>query len=119
MSFRGYSLDLRTRVLSAVQDGMTQDEAADVFSVGVATVYRWVRLHRETGSLEPRPHGGGPEPVLSDQDHQLLKKLIEEKPDRTILELTNLTNQRTQNQASTSSVYRAIKRLGLTLKKKR
>lgn len=50
MSRRGHSTDLRQRVVDALAKGMTQEKAAEVFSVGTATVYRWERLQRECGS---------------------------------------------------------------------
>lgn len=117
MSARGYSVDLRTRVMGAVEEGMTQEEAADVFSVGVATVYRWKRLLRETNSLEPRPHGGGQVPALSAEGEDRLRGLVGEKPDRTIRELTSELVGRLGKQVSTSAVSRALARLGLTQKK--
>lgn len=96
---------------------MSQKEAAKLFSVGVATVYRWRRLVRETNSLEPRPHGGGQKPALSAEDDEVLRSLVADKPDRTIAELTTELVARIKKQVSTSAVSRALARLGLTLKK--
>jgi transposase/transposase-like protein len=57
---KGYSVDLRERVIAASQrGGLTDEEAAKLFQIGEATVHRWKRLKRETGGLEPRPYGGG------------------------------------------------------------
>lgn len=47
-----YSLDLRERVVGAFDAAdMTDEQVAEVFQVGEATVHRWKRLKRETGSL--------------------------------------------------------------------
>ena len=55
-----YSLDLRERVVGAFDVGdMTDEQVAELFQVGEATVHRWRRLKRETGSLVPRPPRGG------------------------------------------------------------
>ncbi|WP_206607078.1 MULTISPECIES: hypothetical protein [Sandaracinus] len=45
--------------MDAVLDGMSWDEAADVFKLGIATVNRLMRKAREGSSLEPLGHGGG------------------------------------------------------------
>jgi transposase len=119
MSDRGYPVELRERVVAAcVVKGMNQEEAAEVFSVGSATVYRWVRLHRENGSVSPRPHGGGTKRAFDSEEDQLLGEIVEEKPDRTIAELTAEICRRIGRTVSASAVVRSLKRLGLTLKKK-
>jgi transposase len=112
-----YSNDLRARVVAAIEKGGTIGGVALQFSVGSATVYRWVRLHRETGSYVPRPYGGGRRRSLDEVAHQIIWSLVEEKPDRTIAELTELIRERGYK-TSNSSVSRALLRLGLTFKKK-
>lgn len=112
-----YSNDLRARVVAAIKNGGTIKGVALQFSIGSATVYRWVRLNRETGSYVPRPYGGGRRPTLDEAAHQLIWKLVEEKPDRTIAELNQLIAERGYK-TSNSTVSRALLRLGLTFKKK-
>jgi putative transposase len=54
-----YSLDLRERVVAAVEEGgMSRNRAAAHFSVGISTVINWVRRYRETGSVAPAKIGG-------------------------------------------------------------
>ena len=54
-----YSVDLRERVVRAVeQGGQSRHAAARQFGVGVSTVIRWVRRLRERGSLAPGQMGG-------------------------------------------------------------
>lgn len=51
-----YSVDLRERVVAAYDIGkMTDEQVANLFQVGEATVHRWKRLRRETGSLMRKP----------------------------------------------------------------
>ena len=113
-----YSVDLRERVLADLVAGATQKEAAAKFKVGVATVYRWSRLVRETGSFAPRRRGGGRSRSLDQAAEQILEGLVKERPDRTLRELSDLLNAR-GIKTSTASVCRALKRLKLTLKKSR
>lgn len=58
-------MDLRERVVAAFHVGdMSDEEVAALFKVGEATVHRWKRLKRETGSVVPRaPRGGGMPPL--------------------------------------------------------
>ena len=54
-----YSIDLRERVVAAVeQDGLSRHEAASRFGVGVSTAINWVRRFRETGNVAPSRMGG-------------------------------------------------------------
>ena len=56
---RPYSMDLRERVVAAVeQDGLSRSQAAARFGLGISTVIDWVRRFRETGSVAPGQMGG-------------------------------------------------------------
>ena len=56
---RPYSLDLRERVVAAVEKGgISRRRAAAQFGVGISTVITWVRRLRETGSVAPGQMGG-------------------------------------------------------------
>lgn len=49
------SLDLRRRVVAAVDAGASRLQAALWFGVGVSSAIRWDAQARETGDVEPRP----------------------------------------------------------------
>jgi transposase len=54
-----YSVDLRERVVAAVETGgMSCRQAAAQFGVGISTAINWVRRLRETGSVAPGQMGG-------------------------------------------------------------
>ena len=56
---RPYSMDLRERVILAVErDGLSRNAAARRFGVAISTAVNWLRRHRETGSAAPRQMGG-------------------------------------------------------------
>lgn len=56
---RPYSMDLRERVVAAVEDGgLSRRQAASHFGVGISTAINWVRRFRETGSVAPGQMGG-------------------------------------------------------------
>ena len=54
-----YSLDLRKRVVAAVlKGGMSRNEAARQFGVGISTAINWVKRQQETGNVAPGKMGG-------------------------------------------------------------
>ena len=66
---RAYSMDLRERIVAAVDAGMTQPEAAARFGVGLRTVERYLARRRATGSLAPDEQRHGPEPKKRQRLH--------------------------------------------------
>ena len=54
-----YSMDLRQRVVAAVEDeGMSRRAAADRFGIAPSRAVTWVRQFHETGNFEPGQMGG-------------------------------------------------------------
>ncbi|MBZ9753510.1 helix-turn-helix domain-containing protein [Deinococcus sp. HMF7604] len=77
---RGYSLDLRQRIVYAVRDGLTQADVARQFQVSLSTVERYWRLHRQEQPLAPRPIPGSPPRVLPPEQHDVLLRQLEAHP---------------------------------------
>src|SRR3954451_6140259 len=65
-------MDLRERVVAAVDAGATQPEAAARFGVGLRTVERYLARRRSTGSLAATEQRHGPEPKVRQQLHAWL-----------------------------------------------
>lgn len=53
-----YSLDLRKRVVAAIEGGMSRNQAAKQFGVAISTAIGWMQRVDETGSVEPGQMGG-------------------------------------------------------------
>lgn len=112
---KSYSMDLRERVVRAYEEGDgTQAELAEVFGVSLSCIQKWVRKWRETGSVAPEPHGGGRQAKFSGKQLERLRKLVESHPDATLAELL----EKSRVQGSIMSVFRALKGLEITLKKR-
>src|SRR3954447_16065947 len=110
-----YSQDLRQRILDTVQRGEgSLRQIARRFLVSISFVTRLLRLHRSTGSLEPRPHGGGEPAVHGQEDVERLRRLVRQQPDATLEEL----RQRLGASCSTMTIARALRKLRLPRKKK-
>jgi len=82
-------------------------------------VQNYLNLERETGSVAPRPHGGGPAPKLDDAGMQEVRTLIEEKNDRTLDEIAKELETRRSVHVGRTTVWNALDRLGLRRKKRR
>lgn len=55
-----YSTDLRQRVVAAYKLGEgSMRDLGERFTLDFKTVFEWITLERATGSVAPRPHGGG------------------------------------------------------------
>ncbi len=116
---RAYSLDLRQKVVAAVERGdSTIEEVAASFGVGQTFVKKMMRQHRETGDLSPRPHGGGHTPLLSAKHIKMLRAEVARYPDKTVEALREHLAERAQVSVSAPTVSRALSRLDLSRKKK-
>jgi transposase len=113
---KAYSMDLRERVVAACDRGEgTREEIARRFRVGVAWVYRLLQRRRQTGSIEPRPHGGGRVPAFDAAAAERLRQAVADRPDATLEELREAVGVA----CGPSAVHRALGRLGLPRKKSR
>jgi len=113
------SLDLRRRIVAAYEEATaTFREIAERFSVGEATVNRFVNRFRREGSVEPKPHGGGTPSKLGEAQYAQIAALVAEKPDRTIAELVTEMRQRHGYTMSPATMSRTVAKLGLTRKKR-
>jgi transposase len=84
------------------------------FLVSVSFVTRLLKQYRGTGSLEPRPNGGGHPPALGPEDRERLRELIGQRPYATLQEC----RQRLGASCSAMTIARALRELGLPRKKK-
>ena len=92
---RAYSMDLRERVVAAVDGGMTQEQAAVTFRVSVNTVGRYLTRRRRTGSLAPTAQRHGPLPQKKQQLQAWLPDRLDAAADATLAEhVSAFANQR-------------------------
>ena len=77
-------IELRSRVLASLAEGVTFVEAAETFDVGVATIVRWRRLERERGDARPRKTGGDRRSWRIEAASGAILALLEEDPELPI-----------------------------------
>lgn len=114
---RAYGPDLRARVLAALDAGATVREAAERFAVSPSYAAK-ARLRREaTGEVEARPQRGGHRPRLLAPHEAALRARVDEADDATLAELRAWLSKQRGVSASLGTVWAAVARMGLTLKK--
>ena len=107
-----YSQDLRDRVLQAHDRGMKTRQIAKTFRVSPSWARRVKQRRRETGETTHRPMGG---PGVTIVDRQQLGSFVRDPPDATLAELRTLLGV----QCALSTLCIALKKMGLSFKKKR
>jgi transposase len=97
-----YSIDLRERVIRFVSKGGSRREAARRYAINPQTVCNWLR----------RPDAAKPGPTAPRLDMDKLAKLHAARPDAMLDELAAQLN------AHPSTIYRRLRALGHTFKKR-
>jgi transposase len=114
---KAYSKDLRLRVLAAVERGMPRAQVAKTFGVSVSSIKRYVRLREQTGDVQPKPIPGPPARKRMILEEELPAQ-VRLNPELTLEEHCELFEETHGVEVSAATVSRALKRLGLPLKKR-
>lgn len=114
---KALSLDLRIRVLAAVEAGASHREAAERFGVSAASVSRWRARARETGVPHPGPLGGDRRSGRIEAQGGLIRALLEETPDITVEELRTALAER-GHAFGYGTIQRFFRRHAITRKKR-
>jgi transposase len=113
---RGYSEDLRSRVVAAVTSGLPREEVVWRYAVSLATIKRWLKQWEETEDLAPKPSPGRPGVKIKALVAALPERLAE-RADATLAEQCSWWQEVSGQEVSTATMSRAITRLGWTRKK--
>jgi transposase len=103
---KAYSLDLRERVIAAIDGGASKAQAARLFKIGRASVYRFLALARQD-SLAPKKSWGRWRKL----DPDALRAFLEKKNDATLAEMSQ------EFGVCTATLWKRLKKMKVTLKK--
>ena len=112
----GYSEDLRRRIVSSVEGGMSKAQATRIFSVSLSSVKRYVQKAKRGESLASKKRPGSV-PKLDEKATKLLEEDLQERPFATLRERRDYVEAITGISVSRSTMCRAIARIGTTRKK--
>jgi len=109
-----YSYDLRQKVMQAIElDGMSQLQAATTFQISRSTINIWCQRKVLTGDCQAKPNlppGNGHKIT----DWEKFKEFAKVNGDKTQVEMAKLWT----GEISDRTISRALKKIGLTRKKK-
>ncbi|NET32683.1 MAG: transposase [Cyanothece sp. SIO1E1] len=113
-------MSLRQEVIDAYEnkEGSIR-QLAQRFKVSPKFVHELLQRYRQEGTIEPKPHAGGPAPRLQDEHLKVLQEWVEQDNDATLEQLADRLFERTQSRVSVTTLHRALNKLNLTRKKRR
>ena len=116
---RGYSLDLRLKVLAAVDRGIPKKEVVSTFGVSMPTLERYLSLRRQTGEIGP-PRTPGRTPIgATIEERSALWRQLEENDRATLERHCKLWESKQGDRVSVPTMWRAVRKLGWTKKRGR
>ena len=111
------SEDLRSRVVAAINGGLSRRGAAERFGIGYATAIRWMRDWRATGSVSAKPRGSPRGSHRIEAHYAVVMAAIDAQVDITLVEIVALLREQHGVSFAPSSVWRLLNRHGVTIKK--
>ena len=109
------SLELRERVVNAIESGASCREAAEWFEVSPSSAIKWMQRRQATGNVAAKPSGGSISPLEAHAD--FLLSLIAGQADLTLDEIVVAMRKR-RIAGSRSAVWRFFQRHNISVKKK-
>ena len=108
-----YSKDLRVRILADADRGLGTRALATKYQVSESWVRRLKQRRRESGEITARKRRVFRTPILAPH-YERLRQLVVAHPDATLEEL----RERLAVVVGLTALWNAVRRLGLTVKKK-
>jgi transposase len=113
---KALSVDLRDRVVAAVEGGLSRRKAAERFGVSISSAIRWTARSRTSGTVRPRPVGGDQRSGRIEACAPVILAAVEAKPDITLVELRAVLSE-CGVAVAVSSLWRFFARRKITFKK--
>ena len=111
------SIDLRSRLVAAVSEGMSRRGAAERFGVSAASAVRWVDAIKTTGTVEAKPQGGDTRSHRIEAFSAVILAAVAAQKDISLVELAERLRIEHGASFGASTVWRCLDRHGMTFKK--
>ena len=116
---RALSIDIRERLVLAVEGGLSRRSAAKRFGVAASTAIKWIDQWRRTGDVGPRPQGGDRRSQRIEVHAGEILVLIDKKTDITLGEIVEHLEEVHGLRVAQSTVWRLLDRHGDDVQKNR
>lgn len=113
---KAYAMDLRQRIISALQDGDSKASVARRFKVSYGTVRNY-QQRAEHGALEPRDNRKRALRKFTPESMEAIKAWIEEKNDLTLVQIQQRLREQLKIEVDPSSIWDRLAAMNLTWKK--
>ena len=114
---KAISEDLRSRVIAAVEGGLSRRAAADRFGVAASSAVRWLREWHETGARSAKPQGGDTRSGRIEAYRDVILEAVEKQVEITLVELAELLRAEHGALFAPSTVWHFLDRHAMTVKK--
>lgn len=114
---RSLSLDLRSRVVAAIEGGLSCRQAAERFGVSASSAIRWHRAFRQSGSFAAGRQGGDRWSHRTEVHAGAINAALERQADITLREL-KAELAAAGRSVSVSALWRFFRRHAITHKKR-
>ena len=115
---KSLSMDLRSRVVEAIEGGRSRRQAAECFRVRPSSAIRWHARSRETGDVAPRRQGGDQRSGRIEAEAAFIRERVAAVPDITWAELQAKLKEARGVWFGTGTLWRFFKRRRITLNKR-
>ncbi|MDR2700129.1 MAG: hypothetical protein LBC12_04895 [Nitrososphaerota archaeon] len=109
------SKEIREKIIHHKQNYVNEKDIANWLAISQSTVTKIWKLHKSTGSIQPRPRTQGRKSLVTQQTMNQITKKIETTPDITLKELIAEFNLH----ISPVALSKRLVALGYTFKKRR
>lgn len=115
---KSLSVDLRRRVVDAIENGLSCRQAAERFGVSASSAIRWFERLKKQGSIVPEKQGGDRKSGRIEAEADFILGEVAERSDITLAELQEKLAVR-GGKFGTGTLWRFFNRRRITFKKKR
>ena len=114
---KAYSVDLRLRVLAALDGGLSKMQAHQIFHISRSTMDDWLKLRQQTGSVKA-PEAEQRRGSRGLGAHEGFAAFAQRHQHSTLEQMQQVWQQETQQSLSIMSFSRALRQHGYTRKKR-